>query len=250
MDREIKIAICDDEKPIRDYIEKCVREVNPSAFVSQYADASDMVSASFDADILFLDIQMPGMDGMKAARILRTMGNKTIIVFVTAVEEYVFEAFDVGAVQYIVKPFDRNKLTETIKKALDLAKEKNDINAALLHANGPEEAKRSITIKSGGVNRRVILSEIEYAEVLEHRIILHMNDKERIEYYGKMSDLEKITGDDFFRVHRAYLINLSYVKSYDAKMVNISGDSIPVARGKYPELVKAYLSYNTRKENL
>lgn len=250
MDREIKIAICDDEKSIRDYIEKCVREINPSAFVSQYADASDMVSASFDADILFLDIQMPGMDGMKAARILRTMGNKTIIVFVTAVEEYVFEAFDVGAVQYIVKPFDRNKLTETIKKALDLAKEKNDINAALLQANGSEEAKRSITIKSGGVNRRVILSEIEYAEVLEHRIILHMNDKERIEYYGKMSDLEKITGDDFFRVHRAYLINLSYVKSYDAKTVNITGDSIPVARGKYPELVKAYLSYNTRKENL
>ena len=77
-----------------------------------------------------------------------------------------------------------------------------------------------------------------------------MNDKERIEYYGKMSDLEKIAGDDFFRVHRAFLINLSYVKSYDAKTVIIMGDSIPVARGKYRELVKAYLSYHTRKENL
>ena len=149
-------------------ISRSVREVNPSAFVSQYADASDMVSASFDAGILFLDIQMPGMDGMKAARILRTMGNKTIIVFVTAVEEYVFEVFDVGAVQYIVKPFDRNKLIETIKKALDLAKEKYDINAALLHANGSEEAKRSITIKSGGVNRRVILSEIEYRKRISY----------------------------------------------------------------------------------
>ncbi len=94
MDQEIKIALCDDEKPIRDYIEKCVREVAPDALVSQYSDASNMVSASFDADILFLDIQMPGMDGMKAARILRTMGNKTILVFVTAVEEYVFQAFD------------------------------------------------------------------------------------------------------------------------------------------------------------
>lgn len=245
----MKIAVCDDEKSIRDHIEKCVREVEPEVMVEQYPDATSMVSASFDADILFLDIQMPGMDGMKAARILRTMGNKTIIVFVTAVEEYVFEAFDVGAVQYLVKPFDRSKLVETIKKAVDLAKEKNNIKA-LSQMSGSVEAKRSITIKSGGVNRRIILSEIGYAEVLEHRIILHMNDKERIEYYGKMSDLEKATGDDFFRVHRAYLINLSYVRSYDAKTVSILGDSIPVARGKYRELVKSYLSYHTRKENL
>ena len=245
----MKLAICDDERDIRNYIEKCAREIFSDLEIEQFPDTRDILKSGFDADILFLDIQMPGMDGMKAARILRTMGNKTIIVFVTAAEEYVFEAFDVGAVQYIVKPFDRSKLVETIKKALDLAKEKNDIKA-LSQISGSVEAKRSIMIKSGGVNRRIILSEIGYAEVLEHRIILHMNDKERIEYYGKMSDLEKVAGDDFFRVHRAFLINLSYVKSYDAKTVIIMGDSIPVARGKYQELVKAYLSYHTRKENL
>ncbi len=250
MDHKMKIAICDDEKPIRDYIEKCVREVKADVEVVQYPDASEMVAASFDADILFLDIQMPGMDGMKAARILRTMGNKTIIVFVTAVEEYVFQAFDVGAVQYIVKPFDRNKLIDTIKKTIALAEERNSIDAALSDMNESNEAKRSITIKSDGVNRRVILTEIMYAEVFEHRIILHMNDKECINYYGKMSDLEMVAGKDFYRVHRAYLINLAYVKSYDSKSVSISGEEIPVARGKYQELVKAYLSYYTRKEHL
>ena len=250
MDRAMKIAICDDEKPIRDYIEKCVREVNPEAEVEQHEDASTMVSAKFDADILFLDIQMPGMDGMKAARILRTMGNKTIIVFVTAVEEYVFQAFDVGAVQYIVKPFDRSKLIDTIRKTTELAKEKSSIDAVLSETGGPAEGKRCITIKSGGANRRVILAEIMYAEVLEHRIMLHMKNKECIEYYGRMTDLEKIAGPDFFRVHRAYLINLSYVGLYDSKAVTVSGDEIPVARGKYQDLVKAYLSYYTRKENL
>ncbi|MBR1909578.1 MAG: response regulator transcription factor [Lachnospiraceae bacterium] len=249
MDQEIKIALCDDEKPIRDYIEKCVREVDPDALVSQYSDASNMVSASFDADILFLDIQMPGMDGMKAARILRTMGNKTILVFVTAVEEYVFQAFDVGAVQYIVKPFDRNKLIETIKRAIDLAGERMSIEEALSETKDSAD-NESFLIKSGGVNRKIILADISYAEVLEHRIILHMKDREQIEYYGKMSDLEKVAGDDFFRVHRAYLINLSCVKSYDAKTVTVQGEEIPVARGKYQELVKSYLSYYTRKEHL
>ena len=249
MDQDMKIAICDDEKPIRDYIEKCVREVDPDALVSQYSDASDMVSASFDVDILFLDIQMPGMDGMKAARILRTMGNKAILVFVTAVEEYVFQAFDVGAVQYIVKPFDRSKLVETIKRAIDLAGERRSIEDALSETKDSAD-NESFLIKSGGVNRKIILADISYAEVLEHRIILHMKDREQIEYYGKMSDLEKVAGDDFFRVHRAYLINLSCVKSYDAKTVTVQGEEIPVARGKYQELVKSYLSYYTRKENL
>lgn len=249
MDHIMKIAICDDEKPIRDYIEKCVREVNPDVLIMQYSDASDMVSASFDADILFLDIQMPGMDGMKAARILRTTGNKTIIVFVTAVEEYVFQAFDVGAVQYIVKPFDRNKLVETIKRSIELAGERRSIEDALSETKDSAD-NESFLIKSGGVNRKIILADISYAEVLEHRIILHMRDREQIEYYGKMSDLEKVAGDDFFRVHRAYLINLSCVKSYDAKTVTVQGEEIPVARGKYQELVKSYLSYYTRKEHL
>ncbi len=237
MDHDMKIAICDDEKPIRDYIEKCVREVNQDVLINQYVDASDMVSASFDADILFLDIQMPGMDGMKAARMLRTMGNKAILVFVTAVEEYVFQAFDVGAVQYIVKPFDRSKLVETIKRAIDLAGERKSIEDALSETKDSAD-NESFLIKSGGVNRKIILADISYAEVLEHRIIPHMKDREQIEYYGKMSDLEKVAGDDFFRVHRAYLINLSCVKSYDAKTVTVQGEEIPVARGKYQELVK------------
>jgi DNA-binding LytR/AlgR family response regulator len=243
----MKIAICDDEKPIRDYIEKCVREVNPDAFVSQYSDASDMVSASFDADILFLDIQMPGVDGMRAARILRTTGSDTVIVFVTAVEELVFQAFDVDAVQYIVKPFDKSRLQDAIRKAVAAAKERETIKNIL---TSDEDDPRFFVVKSGGVNTRVILSEIAYAEVFDRRVVLHMHDKECIEYYGRMTELEQVAGNDFFRVHRAYLVNLKHVSSYDSRYVCVLGNVIPVARGKYPELVKAYMSYYTRQEKL
>ncbi len=247
MDQDMKIAICDDEKPIRDYIEKCVREVNPDAFVSQYSDASDMVSASFDADILFLDIQMPGVDGMRAARILRTTGSDTVIVFVTAVEELVFQAFDVDAVQYIVKPFDKSRLQDAIRKAVAAAKERETIKNIL---TSDEDDPRFFVVKSGGVNTRVILSEIAYAEVFDRRVVLHMHDKECIEYYGRMTELEQVAGNDFFRVHRAYLVNLKHVSSYDSRYVCVLGNVIPVARGKYPELVKAYMSYYTRQEKL
>ena len=76
------------------------------------------------------------------------------------------------------------------------------------------------------------------------------NTEAQISYYGRMSDLEKIVGNDFFRIHRAYLINLKYIKSYDSKHVVIMGNDIPVARGKYQQLVKAFLSYRTRQEGL
>lgn len=247
----MKLAICDDEKDIRNYIEKCVRKIDPGSDVVQYADGREILKPGFDADILFLDIQMPDVDGMRAARILRDTGSKTIIVFVTAVEEFVFQAFDVGAVQYILKPFDKNKLMETIRKAISLAKEQHTIADILAAADPSDETDpRYIMVKSDGVNTRIVFKDIAYAEVFDRRVVLHMSDRECIEYYGRMTELERVAGDGFFRPHRAYLINLGFVSSYDSKKVLVLGSAIPVARGKYRELVKAYMSYYTRKENL
>ncbi len=243
----MKLAICDDEKRIRDIIAESVKEVSEKIEIEFYADAKGILSASFDCDILFLDIQMPGIDGMGAARMLRSYGKKTVIVFVTALEDQVFNAFDVGAFNYIVKPFTKAKIIEVLNKAVKQAEDQRLVEAAI---SEQEEAGRTITVKSGGTNTRVILSEVQYAEIYDRRIILHMESSDDIEYYGRISDLENIAGKDFFRVHRAYLVNLGAVKSYDSKYVHMSDADIPVARGKYQELIRAYMSYHTRREGL
>ena len=246
----MKLAICDDEKRIRDMVAEAVREVSESIEIENYSDAQRILSPEFDADILFLDIQMPGTDGMKASKILRSNGKKTIIVFVTALEEQVFSAFDVGAFNYIVKPFSKVRIKDVIRGAIEQAEEVKSIEKTLAENRDGSEMLRSITVKSGGANTRVILSEVRYAEIFDRRVVLHMANRDDIEYYGRISDLEKIAGKDYFRVHRAYLINLGYVKSYDSKAVHMEGNDIPVARGKYPELIKAYMSYHTRRESL
>lgn len=86
--------------------------------------------------------------------------------------------------------------------------------------------------------------------MFEREITLHKSDRDIIEYYGKISELEGIAGQDFFRVHRSYLINLGYISTYNSSHVDIDGKEIPVARGKYQELVKAYISFQTRREGL
>lgn len=240
----MKVAICDDDKRIRDILAGYVREVSQKVEVEMYSDAQGILASDFDADILLLDIQMPGMDGMSAAGVLRDNAKDLIIIFVTALEDYVFKAFDVEAFQYIVKPFDEDKVKSVLSKAIDRVHEKLKGNS-----NKGNPAEQIFTIKSKGSNINVVISQITYAEIFDRKIILHLKDQRRMEYYGRMSELERILGADFFRVHRAYLINLSCVGAYDSKNVCIDGEEIPLARGKYRDLIKAYLAFHTRGWN-
>ena len=248
MEKPTIIAICDDEKTIRDEISECVRNIDKTAVIKCFADAAGVLNPDFDADILFLDIQMPGLNGMEAARKLRESGKETVIVFVTAIEEYVYKAFDVGAFQYIVKPFEPDKLAEIAARAISgIKKQANNLSEANKDAAEPV---RTIIVKSGGANLKIELDRVIYAEIYDRQIALHMKEGDVIEYYGRISDLEHLAGSGFFRIHRAYLINLKYVKAYDSKFVQLKGASIPVARGKYQELIKAFLTFNARRERL
>ena len=245
----MKLVICDDEKNIRDMIAECAAEVLGDISIECYPDARIVASPEFDADILFIDIMMPELNGMEAAGKLRENGKNTVIVFVTALEEYVFRAFDVGAFQYIVKPFEHERLKEIISRAADKAREKIRIDKLLTERKNRKINTRTISAKIGSVNMQIPLKDIMYAEVFDRRIVLHMRSGEVIEYYGKISELEKLAGSDFFRIHRAYLINLAYIRSYDHKEVNISDSQIPIARGKHQELVKALLAYHGRERD-
>ena len=114
----MKIAICDDEKYIRDFLAECISDEITDAIVKCYESAEDLLEAAYNPDILFLDIQMPGIDGMELAKQVRANGSDAVIIFVTALEEYVFNAFDVRAFNYLVKPIDKNKLNEVLHAAV------------------------------------------------------------------------------------------------------------------------------------
>ena len=234
----MRIAICDDEKNIRELIGAKVAEQLPEAELVFFSSGEELLSSDQQIDILFLDIQMAGINGMDAARELRKTNKSVILIFVTAVEEYVFQAFDVGAFHYLVKPIDHSKFADVLRRAVD--------EWRLKTPSGKEPEQRHVMISSNGMHSKVILDEIVYAEVFNRKVVIHMMD-ETIEYYGKMSDLEALAGDTFFRPHRAYLINFKYVVKYDATTIYLEKGSVLMAKQNYPEFVRKYMKYNQRR---
>ncbi len=177
---------------------------------------------------------------METAREFRRNHKDTIPIFVTALEDYVFQAFDVGAFHYLVKPFDDIKFEEVLKNAAkQLEDKKNKESESPKHVS-------SMVITAGGRHITVNSEDIVYAEVFDRKVILHTLHED-IEYYGKMKELEAKTGDDFYRPHRSYLVNLNYVRKYNASTIYLEKGQALIAKQNYREFVKRYLHFNRRK---
>lgn len=234
----MRIGVCDDEKNIRELISNKIKKEYPNSEIVFFKSGEELLLESKDIDILLLDIQMPGRNGIEIARELRKKNKKTILIFVTAMEDYVFEAFDVNAFNYIVKPFNDNRFMDVLNKAI------NEYNSS----GETEQETRYVMVSNKGMHTKVKLDEIIYAEVFNRKVVIHKIDEE-IEYYGKMSELEALVGESFFRSHRAYLINFKYVEKYDAKTIYMEKGKVLMAKKNYPEFVKKYMKYNQRRGN-
>lgn len=233
----MEIAIVDDEKIIINTLEEKVKKIFPELKIKTYLSGIDLIKENKIPEIILLDIEMPDKNGMEIARCLRKSGNISIIIFVTALEEYVFQAFDVRAFHYLVKPFSDEKFKEVVSCAiLEYKKNTDDLR---------KKQEKSIVIKCGGEYKKVLLDTIMYAEVFNRKVTLHKKD-ESIEYYGKMTELEKQLGEDFFRTHRSYLVNFKFVDEYNSSEICIKKEKIPMSKKNYPLFVKKYMKYNQR----
>ncbi len=236
----MRIGICDDQKEIREILTDKVKKYYPAEDIAVYSSGEELLAARKLPDILFLDVQMPEKDGMETARELRKRDRQMIIIFVTVTEDYVFQSFDVGAFHYLIKPLEEEKFEEVLQKAVRQVRERDSEGA------GAGKERQSLIVTSKGQHITVPVQEIVYAEVFNRKIILHTMDAD-IEYYGKLKELEKKAGEDFYRPHRAYLINLNFVRKYNAGAIYLKRGQALVAKQNYHDFVKCYLRFNQRK---
>ncbi len=234
----MRIAVCDDEQAIRAAIVERIQRLYPSFEVQEYPDGESLLGSAQDFQIAFLDIRMEGLSGMETARRIRRKNPQALLVFLTAWEEYVFQAFDVGAFHYLLKPLNKEKFYQVLESAVQKACEIGG-----LQSHNP---KKSIVLKLGAVTRKIYRDDIVYAEAQNRKVMLHTTS-ENLEFYARLSDLERDLGNDFARPHRSYLVNLRYVLKYCATDITLEdGTTILLAKQRYQGFVKKYLQYMKR----
>lgn len=227
----INCAVCDDEPRMLEQLTGCLtaflEERGLSFHVECFSSGAALLERAGDFDLILLDIRMEGLDGMEAARRLRQAGDRGLLIFVTALEELVFDAFAVEAFDYLLKPLDAARFRQTVDRALQ----------ALERRSGGR-----ILVQRGTLRRMIPLGDIVYGEVLGRKVYLHLRDGTTVDYYEKLENLERQVDGRFFRCHRSYLVNLDDVLGCGGGRVTLSnGGEVPVSRLRERDFTQALL---------
>lgn len=216
----MRIAICDDEKKTAEGLKDMIESICVSLdVVSDVFTEGGELLRSFGQksyDIVFLDIEMPSMDGLTAARKLRELSAEVFIVFLTSHVEYAIKGYEVNALRYLTKPPEKGQVREIID-----------------HVQKKRSGEKALWIKTSDGEYKIKLSDIVYIEALNQKMIIH-TASEGYEVWGKLSDYEeKLCGEGFFRIHRSFLVSLSKVSGITGKYIKVTGGAeLPVGRTK------------------
>lgn len=227
----MNIAIVDDEKVIREQIKNMIACKFPDYQTDTYSTGEELLTVRKYYDVIFLDIQMDGINGMDTARKLREQQKESLLIFITGMKEYVFEAFEVNAFHYLLKPVEEKKFEEVLKRAIrEIEKQR-------------KKGQKQLFIKTRTRNITLNQNSILYIENRAKKVEIHTNE-EVVEMYASMRELEKQLSDSFYRCHRGYLVNMAYITEYSNDNITLSnGEDIFLSKEKYKEFVKVYMRY-------
>ncbi len=230
----MRIAICDDEKEICGQLKRLVMKQRADCEVFLFDSGRQLLESRQRFHIILMDIQMEGMSGIETAKVLRMKDENAVLIFVTALREYVFEAFDVSAFHYLLKPVSEDKFRRVFESACRQAEKRE------------QEEREQIFFRTRTRNYTLRKRDILYVESRGRKVDIH-TAKDCVTVYATMNGLEEQLGDNFYRCHRGYLVNLSHVAEYEpGKILLGNGEAIFMARDKYAEFVKVYMDFLKR----
>lgn len=226
----MRVAICDDEKEQRDFLLECCKRYNASLSIDTYTSALDLL-VSFERtsyDIVFMDIELPSLNGFEAAKALRQRVTPPLVIFITKSNSYTILGYGI-AFRYLPKPVTY----DTVSAVLSLAIKECE----------PEK----ISIICDGKYQILNVKDIIYCEILDHNLTIYTRSA-RYCLRTTMSDLlSQLPSEDFTQPHKSYLVNLSYVQTIGFNSVSlISGETqyqVPLSKGKRKEFVRKLGEY-------
>ena len=240
----LRIAIVDDEEPARQVLREYLSSDPDIEVVAECANGFEAVKAVAERhpDLLLLDVQMPKLNGFE---VLELVGREAAVIFTTAYDEYALRAFAVHAIDYLLKPFGKERLQEAIARARQrLAQTAAAVVSTQLAVDArPPGAWISRIVIRDGANVHVIpLDKVDYAEAQDDYVSVHTGDRSLLKEQS-MAELERqLDPQRFVRIHRSYLLNLDRLARIElaAKDSRIAilkdGRQLPVSRSGYTRL--------------
>jgi len=244
----LRVLSVDDESPALDELKYLLSLENDIIVVGEADSGAAAISmaAELRPDVIFLDVQMRGMDGLETAVVLRTVVPQTLLVFATAYDEYAVQAFEVGAVDYILKPFESERIHMTVER---LKNYRLDEWLAATERMDIALSKTKISVKKIPLERNGKIIMVHYNDLIyayTHKgIVTVVTNCGEFGYGGTLTELEiRLNQTNLVRVHKSYIVNMDKVQevvpwfkgTYWLKVEGDSGAEIPVSKSQIKEI--------------
>jgi two-component system LytT family response regulator len=240
----IKIVIIDDETPGREIIKHYLQEVESVEVIAECADGFSGLKtiSSLKPDLVFLDIQMPRLTGIELVEVLT---EKPEIIFTTAYDQFALRAFELNAVDYLLKPFQKRRFLEAVKKATDKIRsgKGNQEPASQLLVKRPESAAvNRVVVRKGNAINLIPVEDIKYVEAQDDYVMIYHTGGKALKQQTLKFYEENLPASDFVRIHRSYIVKVGeihkiepYGKDNHVAILH-TGDKLPVSRAGYKQL--------------
>ncbi|MCL2222182.1 MAG: LytTR family DNA-binding domain-containing protein [Oscillospiraceae bacterium] len=235
----MKIAICDDEQTHREKLRKIIKDCDilpVDAVLFEYSNGSALIygHAENRHDIIFLDIQMDGMNGLETSHKIRSGDRDVIIIFLTGFEQHMPQSFRIEAFDYIVKPAEESRISDVLNRALRKYKD--------LHC--------LIKFKWGDDVYALDVGDIVYIESMKRKLKIVTADPDEKDYeiIGKLNDYDRqLQKYGFLRCHHSFLINMNYIKIIEDTFIKAkSGHSVYMSTRKKHFCLQSFNTFITK----
>ena len=234
----LKIAFCDDDMEVLHQMNELLdryrvernEDITYAAFQSPFELLTE-IEKGIRPDILFLDVVMPGQNGMDVAKEIRQYDTNMKIIFLTSSPEFAVESYSVGAYFYQLKPIWEESFFRLMDSVL---------------AECEKKKKNSLILRSKDGITRINLQQLEYCEVLGRKLLFHLENGAVLESAGSLDDLagQLMQYSNFFRPHRSFLVNMEYIQNISSRSIKMVNDAeIPIPHGKCSEIKNTYMEY-------
>ncbi len=231
----MRILICDDEQKFVDdlkfHIERYMQTHLINAEITTTVSPEEIVKSDAVYDLAFLDIQMPGVDGITLGKDLKSRNSKLILFYVTAYSDYLDEAMDLQIFRYFYKPFDEKRLYASLDRAMEYL----------------DESYVDIIVEGGKESVKIPVDDIVFVRRENRKITVFTVDNEYVCKSGFDEIISKLPNTFFYLVHKSFLVNIHHITKYSYTEIYVGDTRISVATRKQADFHKFWFDYVKRR---